>query len=71
MVKKKGECVLENPKFLFWGAIVIQVSDAWIVELRERGKLRAGTHSGIRELPIIRCTSVYGAHESGAAGRFL
>jgi hypothetical protein len=50
---------------------VIQVSDAWIVELRERGKLRAGTHSGIRELPIIRCTSVYGAHESGAAGRFL
>ncbi len=50
---------------------MIQVSDAWIVELREGGKLRTGTNSGIRELQIIRCTPVYGAHESGAAGRFL
>ena len=53
------------------GCIVNSVSDALVVELRDRGKPRAATKSGVRELPIICCTAVYGAHETGAAGRFL
>ncbi len=70
MVKKK-ENVFSKIRSSYSGELVIQVSDACILELRERGKLRAGTNSGIRELQIIRCTPVYGAHESGAAGRFF
>ncbi len=70
-LKKQKDSRMGSPKSPILGCIVNSVSDAFVVELRDRGQPRAATKSGGRELPIVRWTAVYGAHETGAAGRFL
>jgi len=66
---REVECVLQSAPIL--SSIVNSVRDARVVELSERAKQGAATKPGVREIPISRCTAVDGAHESGAAGRFL